>query len=392
MKHKNKSLLPRFVAAALSKLPKAAALLLSAVLVVGGAGAHSEGESPKAAASIAPLHSLLAGVMGEEPLLLIDAGQSPHRAQLAPSKVRALHHSDIFFHIGGGGEGFSARLLHSYDGRRIAFVRTIATLPNRRPNFLSGKGGHRHKHGRKKHDDDHRGHDKHDDHDDDEGDHHKHDEHDDDEHKDDHRKHGGHDDDDDDNHRGRKNGKHGKHGNAHRGHRHGIRDIHIWLDIDNARQMVRQMANALIELYPSKRETYLQNAAKTDAKLVALDAEIAAVLADVKGKDFAVAHDAYQYFERRYDLSQPVALRGGFGGGLSAKRLRAARAALQARGIKCVLSEPQLPARHLRALVEDTDALIGVADPLGADIPPGEEQYFVLMRALAKSFAECLRR
>ncbi|MGI9337017.1 MAG: zinc ABC transporter substrate-binding protein [Gammaproteobacteria bacterium] len=334
----------RFLRAVLSK---AAVLPLFAIVLFAGGANAADDKKPQAAASIAPLHSLLAGVMGENPLLLINPGQSPHYVQLAPSQVRALHNADIFFYIGGGGEGFSGRLLHSYKGKHIVFSQTIATLPNRRPNFLKPRDKHGHD---KEHDDEHRGH-----------------------------KHDKNEDDDDRKHRNRK-------------HKHGSRDIHIWLDINNARDMVKQMADALGEQYPAKRETYRQNAARMDAKLAALDEEIAAILADAKGKPFAVAHDAYQYFERRYDLAQPVALRGGFAGGLSARRLRAARDALHSRGIRCVFKEPQLPARHLRALTEGGDAVIAVADPLGANIPAGEEHYFATMRQLAKSFADCLGR
>ena len=153
-----------------------------------GAGASAAQESdapdaPKAAASIAPLHSLLAGVMGEMPLLLIDPGQQPHRAQLAPSQIRALHNADILFYIGGGGEGFSNRLLHSLPLKKIAFSETIDVLSYRRPGFLRDK------------------HDKHKDHDDD--------------HKDDHDDHRGHNHD------------------RHRS------DIH-WLDVDRARLLLNK--------------------------------------------------------------------------------------------------------------------------------------------------------
>ena len=305
-----------------------------------GAGASAAQESdapdaPKAAASIAPLHSLLAGVMGEMPLLLIDPGQQPHRAQLAPSQIRALHNADILFYIGGGGEGFSNRLLHSLPLKKIAFSETIDVLSYRRPGFLRDK------------------HDKHKDHDDD--------------HKDDHDDHRGHNHD------------------RHRS------DIHIWLDVDRARLIVKQMAKALGETYPARRDSYQQNAARMDAKLLALDTELAAILKGAQNKPFAVAHDAYQYFERKYNLQQPVALRGGFARGLSARRLRAARMAIRKNDIRCVFREPQLPARHLQNLVENTDAVVKVADPLGANIPAGEEQYFMLMRQLAKSFADCLK-
>lgn len=372
-----------FAFAALSKA--AASIALAFALIAGGANA--QGKSPRAAASIAPLHSLLAAVAGGDPLLLIEPGRTPHRVRLTPSQVSALHKADAFFYIGGiGAEGFSAQMLGALKGKKVAFTDTIKTLPYREPNYLTRRGKDKHGHDDDHHDehdhdehDDHDKHDRHDDHDD-HGHDKKHGKHDDDDHRD-HNGHDKHDDHDD----------HGGHDDHHdHDHGHGQFDVHLWLDINRARQMVKQMADILGAVDPAQRETYRQNAARTDAKLAALDAEIAAILADAKGKPFVVAHDAYQYFERRYGLAQPVALRGGEAGGLSAKRLRAARRAMREQGIRCVFREPQIPARHLQALAEDNNATIAVADPLGANIPAGEEHYFMMMRQLAKSFANCL--
>ena len=66
----------------------------------------------KVVASIAPVHSLLAGVMkgvgGVEagPGLLVTGGSSPHDYVMKPSKARMLHRADVVFWIGPGLEGF----------------------------------------------------------------------------------------------------------------------------------------------------------------------------------------------------------------------------------------------------------------------------------------------
>ena len=334
-------------------------------------GAQAEGA--RAAASIAPVHSLLAGVMhgvGEEPSLMISPKQSPHHLQLSPSQVRALHNADLFFYIGGGTEGFSSRILESLPKSvgQVVFTEApeITLLPYR-------EGEHHDEHGDEHgdaHHDDHDDHDKHDDHDD----HDKHDEH-------GHEKHDDHDDHD----------KHDDH-DEHEGHDHGAHDVHIWLDIDRARLMVKIMARELAKADPAHRAAYEKNARELDAKLAALDAELAQTLKNARGKHFAVAHDAYQYFERKYGLEQPVSLQGGFAEQLSAKRLSEARATVREHNIRCVFREPQIQARYIEALTEGTDLSItvGVADPLGANIAPGAQHYFTLLRQLAKAFADCL--
>src|SRR5262249_5636558 len=54
------------------------------------------------AASIAPVQSLVSGVMGNAgtPILLIPGGQSPHTYALRPSAARAIEHARVVFRIG----------------------------------------------------------------------------------------------------------------------------------------------------------------------------------------------------------------------------------------------------------------------------------------------------
>jgi zinc transport system substrate-binding protein len=83
---------------------------------------------PKVVASIKPLHSLVASVMGDTgtPALLVGGMQSPHDYQLKPSQVELMHHADIVFYVGPGLETF--------------LTRTLADLPPPvRPSRLSGQ-------------------------------------------------------------------------------------------------------------------------------------------------------------------------------------------------------------------------------------------------------------
>lgn len=58
--------------------------------------------APKVVVSVAPVHSLVAGVMAGvgEPKLLMPASASPHAFSLRPSDARALAGADIVFHVG----------------------------------------------------------------------------------------------------------------------------------------------------------------------------------------------------------------------------------------------------------------------------------------------------
>ncbi|MCI2394067.1 zinc ABC transporter substrate-binding protein [Aliiroseovarius sediminis] len=74
-------------------------LLLSTFLLI-AAPAHAE--TPQVIADIAPVHSLVAAVMGDvaSPDLLMPQGADPHAFQMRPSQMRALSQADLVFWVG----------------------------------------------------------------------------------------------------------------------------------------------------------------------------------------------------------------------------------------------------------------------------------------------------
>ena len=210
---------------------------------------------------------------------------------------------------------------------------------------------------------------------------HKHDEHghedhdDHDEHK--HDEHGHEDHDDHDEH------KHDEH--AHHGE-----DPHVWLDPVNAKAMVHEIEEALVEADPSNAAAYEANAEALMSRLDDLVAEIDAELEPVKGRGYVVFHDAYQYFEARFGVSavgsitvSPEVLPG-------AERVAELQDKVRDLGATCVFSEPQFEPKLVATVTENTNAGTGVLDPLGASIKDGPDLYFTLIRNMAKSLKDCL--
>jgi ABC-type Zn2+ transport system substrate-binding protein/surface adhesin len=75
----------------------------------------------KVAATIKPIHSLVAAVMGDtgEPALLLDGPASPHVTALRPSQARIIENSDIVFAVGEGLEAFLRNVMAGDGGKRI---------------------------------------------------------------------------------------------------------------------------------------------------------------------------------------------------------------------------------------------------------------------------------
>ena len=173
----------------------------------------------------------------------------------------------------------------------------------------------------------------------------------------------------------------------HDDHGHGEYDLHAWLDPNRAKEIVDVIARELSALHPDRQETYQANARRLHEKLTELDTELKTILSTAQGRSFAVMHDAYQYFELRYGLENKLSIRD-HDATASAKRLLDFRR--KSADITCLFGEKQIPLHQMRALIGGRDIKLGELDPLGADIPPGADLYFKMMRNLGRAFADCL--
>ena len=177
------------------------------------------------------------------------------------------------------------------------------------------------------HEDEHEGHNDHDD------DGHKDDDHDDHGHKD----HHGHEDEDDD--------------SGHDGHNHGEFDAHIWLDPMNAKAMVLEIAHELSELDPSNKSTYEKNAKKMISSLDDLIDQVSTIVP--KNPSFIVFHDAYQYFENRFNIKAAGALTLNPEVLPGAKQISEIQELIEHDSVKCIFSEPQYNPKIVEMLSAD---------------------------------------
>ena len=89
------------------------------------------------------------------------------------------------------------------------------------------------------------------------------------------------------------------------------KDPHIWLSPRNAKIMVENICNGLIQVDPENKEYYIQNKNEYFTKLDDLDEDINNSLEGVTNRSFMVFHPAWGYFARDYNLTQiPVEIEG----------------------------------------------------------------------------------
>jgi len=86
-------------------------------------------------------------------------------------------------------------------------------------------------------------------------------------------------------------------------HKDGAKDPHIWLDIANATLMIDNIARALAEELPAKRDLFNANAVAYKKRLKAVDDRFSTGLADCNTREFIHGgHYAFTYLAERYNL------------------------------------------------------------------------------------------
>ena len=168
-------------------------------------------------------------------------------------------------------------------------------------------------------------------------------------------------------------------------------DPHLWLDPDNALIFLDVIATTLARLDASHADTYLTNAAQAKAALGALKSELNAAVQPIRGRPFIVFHDAYHYFEHRFDVEAAGSMSIGDASSPGPARIAAIRGKVQTLGATCVFSEPQFEPKIIATVIEKTAARSGTLDPVGATLKPGPDQYSQLLRHLAHGLLTCLR-
>ncbi|AXY01591.1 zinc ABC transporter substrate-binding protein ZnuA [Vibrio alfacsensis] len=182
-----------------------------------------------------------------------------------------------------------------------------------------------------------------------------------------------------------------EHDHDHDGHHHGTHDPHFWLGIAPVEQVANVIANKLAEVDPRNANVYAKNLQKFKEQLKATDAEIKQQLTPVQNNGYFVFHDAYGYFEERYQLNQLGHFTVSPDRKPGAKTLIHIRKTLASGEVACVFSEPQFTPAVIESVMRGSDVGTGVLDPLGSEIEVQPGSYFVFLKTLSNNFSQCLQ-
>jgi len=280
-------------------------------------------------ASIKPIHSLVAAVMGDigTPHLLLEAPSSAHHFTLKPSQARSLQAADIVFWVGPTMEQPLTKALATLapQAQTLPLIESAGLV---QINFDKVTPAHE-KHDHEKHDE----HAKHDDH---------------------------------------------------------LINPHIWLDPQNAKIMLGVIAARLAKADPENASTYAANADAMAARLATLETDITSQLASYSAAKFLVLHDAHVYFERRFGLRNYGAITTEPDVMPTASRVKALRDELREHHFDCIFTEPFLGQKSVALIAEDSKVSIGTLDPIASNLPAGAQLYSNLLMSYARAVRSCI--
>ena len=296
---------------------------------------------PRVVTDIAPVHSLVAMVMGDlgQPDLLVGNGADPHSFQLRPSQAASLQQADMIIWMGHAMTPWLKRMLDSLSANAIQIELLDAAVTVTRSYA----------------------------------------------------------DDRADDHEAAQTTAIAEAGTQPDGAGedppHDGTDPHAWLDPRNATAWLALIADRLSALDPANAAIYAANATAGAAQIAVAEAEIITLLAPVKTRPFVVYHDAYGYFSGHFGLTVAGELALGDATNPSAAKLADLRETLIGGSPVCIFPEANHDAKLLTQIAEGTAITVGAAlDPEGAALPPGPALYPNLLRGLATTLADCLTK
>ena len=142
-------------------------------------------------------------------------------------------------------------------------------------------------------------------------------------------------------------------------------DPHIWLSPLNARLMVQNIANGLMQIDPDNLAYYEKNRDAYLQKLTRLDRDIRDSLSAVTNRRFMVYHEGFGYFARDYNITMlPIEEEGKEPTAIDiADLIKLAKE----HKIKVIFTSPQFNPQSARVIAEAIDGRVVFIDPLAGD-------------------------
>jgi zinc transport system substrate-binding protein len=160
------------------------------------------------------------------------------------------------------------------------------------------------------------------------------------------------------------------------------RDPHVWLSPLNAKKMVENICEGLVEIDPGNKEYYTSNKEDYLKQLDDLNEFIKVQLDDLRNKMFFVYHPAWGYLAKDYNLEQISVEREGKEP--TAEEIRKVVEKVKELGDRTIFVSPQFATKGAEVVAAEIGGSVEFLDPL-------PQSYISDMRALVQLLAKTMR-
>lgn len=155
-------------------------------------------------------------------------------------------------------------------------------------------------------------------------------------------------------------------------------DPHVWVSPRNAKIMVENMYESLVEVDPQNKDYYTKNKDEYIKQLDELDENITQILSEKNNTKILVYHPAWAYFCRDYDLQQ-ISIEAE-GKEPTAQDIANLIDQAKKENISVIFVSPEFSSSNAKVIADEIGGKVVVVDPLS-------ENYLENMKKVAEAFA-----
>lgn len=178
---------------------------------------------------------------------------------------------------------------------------------------------------------------------------------------------------------------------SHCSHHHDGIDPHVWLDVKNMISFLTVFKKRIESDHPNLKIDLEKQYTSLKEKLVTLDKTAQETLKNLPAS-FFVAHDALQYFERRYGLERSLPLSITPENGVSLKRLHEFKQKAKDKDVRCLFADIFYDPNLLKKFAGKLGLSYQVLDVLGYSDEGVPLPYEIMIKRLSTTIRNCLMK
>ncbi len=148
-------------------------------------------------------------------------------------------------------------------------------------------------------------------------------------------------------------------------HQHDI-DPHFWFDPILVKNILPELSEIIIKLYPEGKDEIIKNKENFEKKLDSINIELVEILKPVKDKKVFLHHPSFNYMLERYGLIYGGSIEESPGKEPSPKFLAELINKIKESAVKSIFTEPQLNYKNAKIIAEESGVKLSELNPEGS--------------------------